>query len=273
MVEGQWPTRGATTVVYTQIYGRRLGQSLSKKSLQHSRCDPKFITSCHRALFDTSSRSFPAGYFIRDLKDYNQFARQTMSTGPCTDVAHQAFMSGAFHHNCENMLWVVYSRSATNVSETRHRSTETEITDTRPWWSELISNLSFLSKTIERVVAACFDEHVETHNLLPSRQSAYRAQHSTETAVIDVQNRIVRNIDRRGQVSVLVLLHLSSAFDTVYHAILLECWQSVLVSQESSSTGFAHTWTDGRRHSMSEHSNQQHLLFTVVYPNVESLGH
>ena len=85
-----------------------------------------------------------------------------------------------------------------------------------------ISNLSFLSKTVERVVAARFDEHVETHNLLPSRQSAYRAHHSTETAVIDVHNRIVRNVDRGGHVSVLILLDLSSAFDTVDHAILLE---------------------------------------------------
>ena len=51
-----------------------------------------------------------------------------------------------------------------------------------------ISNLSFLLKTIERVVAVCFNEHMEAYNLLPSRYSAYRAHHSTETAVIDVHN-------------------------------------------------------------------------------------
>ena len=104
-----------------------------------------------------------------------------------------------------------------------------------------ISNLSFLSKTIERVVAARFNEHVESHNLLPSRQSAYRAHHSTETAVIDVHNRIVLNVDRGGHVSVLVRLNLSSAFDPVDHSILLEVLASVLVSLESPSTGFAHT--------------------------------
>ena len=32
-----------------------------------------------------------------------------------------------------------------------------------------ISNRSFLSKTIERVVAVCFNEHVQAYNLLPSR--------------------------------------------------------------------------------------------------------
>ena len=82
--------------------------------------------------------------------------------------------------------------------------------------------MSFLSKIIERVVAARFNEHVESHNLLPSRQLVYRAHHSTETAVIDVHNRIVRNVDRGGHVSVLVLLDMSSAFDTVDHSILLE---------------------------------------------------
>jgi len=37
----------------------------------------------------------------------------------------------------------------------------------------LISNLSFISKTVERVVAARFSEHIEAEHLLPSHQSAY----------------------------------------------------------------------------------------------------
>ena len=43
-----------------------------------------------------------------------------------------------------------------------------------------ISNLTFLSKTVERVVAIRFVEHSELHKLLPHRQSAYRSSHSTE---------------------------------------------------------------------------------------------
>ena len=63
---------------------------------------------------------------------------------------------------------------------------------------------------------------MKSHNLLPSRQSAYRAHHLTEIAVINVHNRIVRNVDREGHVSVLVLTDPSSAFDTDDHSILLE---------------------------------------------------
>ena len=63
-----------------------------------------------------------------------------------------------------------------------------------------ISNLSFLSKVVERAAAARLSVHFESQQLLPSRQSAYRARHSTETANIAVHNEIVKAIHqcRRG---------------------------------------------------------------------------
>ena len=90
---------------------------------------------------------------------------------------------------------------------------------TQPSSYRPISNLSFISKTIERVVAVRFSQHVEANNLLPCRQSAYRAHHSTETAVVAVHDELVRNINA-GQVCALVLLDLSAAFDTVDHDTL-----------------------------------------------------
>jgi len=61
-----------------------------------------------------------------------------------------------------------------------------ELTSYRP-----ISNLSFISKTVERVVAARFSEHMEAEHLLPSHQSAYRAHYSTETAIAAVHDELV----------------------------------------------------------------------------------
>ena len=84
-----------------------------------------------------------------------------------------------------------------------------------------ISNLTFLLKTVERVVAIRFVEHAELHGLLPHHQSAYRSFHSTETAVLAVHNSIVRTIDS-GKLCALVLLDLSAAFDTVDHPIMLQ---------------------------------------------------
>ena len=55
---------------------------------------------------------------------------------------------------------------------------------------------------------------------MPSCQSAYRAGHSTETALDKVQFDILLNMDHQ-KVTQLVLIDLSSAFDTVDHEILL----------------------------------------------------
>src|SRR5664279_3656978 len=99
-----------------------------------------------------------------------------------------------------------------------------------------ISNLSFLSKTLERLVATRFVQHARAHRLLPSRQSSYRANHSTETAVVSVHNNIVRAIDD-GKVSLLVLLDLSAAFDTVNHDILFR-----VLENRFSLSGVALEW-------------------------------
>ena len=84
-----------------------------------------------------------------------------------------------------------------------------------------ISNLSFLSKLLERCVYQQTTEYLASNNLMPSKQSAYRPHHSTETAVLDVLSDVAAAADK-GQVTLLGLLDLSSAFDTIDHAILLE---------------------------------------------------
>ena len=83
-----------------------------------------------------------------------------------------------------------------------------------------ISNLTFLSKIIERLVVSRLSEYLNEFNLLPSVQSAYRSGHSTETAVLKVASDIWGGMDR-GKVTLLRLLDLSAAFDTVDHDILL----------------------------------------------------
>ncbi len=83
-----------------------------------------------------------------------------------------------------------------------------------------ISNLSFISKLVEKVVAIRTKQHMSTHRLYEKMQSAYREHHSTETALLRVHNDIMQAIDDKGAV-VLLLLDLSAAFDTVDHQILL----------------------------------------------------
>ena len=51
-------------------------------------------------------------------------------------------------------------------------------------------------------------------------QSAYKKFHSTETALLKVQNDILESLDN-GYATALIMLDLSAAFDTIDHQMLL----------------------------------------------------
>ena len=83
-----------------------------------------------------------------------------------------------------------------------------------------VSNLPFLSKLLERAVFIELTDHLARHTLLPDRQSAYRQNYSTETALLGLRNDMLLAADE-GHGTALVLLDLSAAFDTIDHDVLL----------------------------------------------------
>ena len=59
-----------------------------------------------------------------------------------------------------------------------------------------VSNLTFLSKILEKVVARRLFTYMSEDGLHEKMQSAYRTAHSTESALIRVQNDILRQLDK-----------------------------------------------------------------------------
>ena len=98
----------------------------------------------------------------------------------------------------------------------KRNADHTDLSNYRP-----VSNLSFLSKLIEKVVSHQLTEYLECNALFPVCQSAYRANHSTETALLRVYSDLVTESDA-GNISILALLDLSAAFDTVDYDILIQ---------------------------------------------------
>ena len=82
-----------------------------------------------------------------------------------------------------------------------------------------MTNLTFLSKVLERAVKARLSTHLQRNDLFDKYQSAYRSSHSTETALLRIVNDL-QNAADIGQVGLLVLLDLSAAFDTIDHSLL-----------------------------------------------------
>ena len=69
-----------------------------------------------------------------------------------------------------------------------------------------ISNLRFISKAIEKVAADRLNCHLTENDLHVPLQSAYKPSHGTETALLKVQDVILRSLDENNCVILLLLL-------------------------------------------------------------------
>ena len=79
-----------------------------------------------------------------------------------------------------------------------------------------VSNLPFISKVLEKCVDKRLEHYLSENKLHEGFQSAYRKFHSTNLRCNDILQSLDNNC-----VTVLVLLDLSAAFDTIDHQTLL----------------------------------------------------
>ncbi|KAI2647852.1 RNA-directed DNA polymerase from mobile element jockey [Labeo rohita] len=113
-----------------------------------------------------------------------------------------------------------------------------------------------VSKIIEKVVFNQLNNYLNSNGYLDNFQSGFRPHHSTETALIKIINDIRLNSDS-GKISVLVLLNLSAAFDTVDHNILLERLEN-WVGLSGMALNWFRSYLEGRGYyvSIGEHKSK-----------------
>ena len=84
-----------------------------------------------------------------------------------------------------------------------------------------VSNLNFVTKIIDKVIANRIRSKLAKNDLSNQYQSAYKKCHSTETALLQVENGINLNMDE-GRITALTLLDLSAAFVTLDHSSITD---------------------------------------------------
>ncbi len=133
-----------------------------------------------------------------------------------------------------------------------------------------VSLLPFIAKTLEQVVFNQVSLFLSQNNKLDPKQSGFRSGHSTETALLSVTEAL-RMAKADSKSSVLILLDLSAAFDTVNHQILLSTLSSLDI------TGIPLRWFESYLTGLSfrvaweEEVSKAHKLVTGV-PQGSVLG-
>ena len=135
-----------------------------------------------------------------------------------------------------------------------------------------VSNLSFISKLLEQVVACRLRNYKDANNLREKVQSVYRCNHRTETATLKIHSDLLMAADR-GECSILLLLDLSAAFNTVNHRILLQ-----RLHDQFGIKGHAHEWImsylmhNRCQQVMIESSLSNEVVLTLNVPQGSILG-
>ena len=88
-----------------------------------------------------------------------------------------------------------------------------------------VSNLKHLSKILECAALFQIMKHCEDNCLPPDAQSVYRSGYSCETILTKLVDKILNGMEMK-QLSMIIAMDLSAAFDTVNHEILLKTFQN-----------------------------------------------
>ena len=120
---------------------------------------------------------------------------------PITNIINYSLKEGSFP-NCFKTAYVTPILKKSNLDRNL-------LKNYRP-----VYNLSFISKLFEKVVVEQLNSYINGEGFSNVKQSAYRRLHSTETALLKIQNDNAATMDY-GKAVVLTLLDISATIDTI----------------------------------------------------------
>ena len=146
-----------------------------------------------------------------------------------------------------------------------------------------ISLLSTFSKVIEKISAKQMIEYLKITGYLDNLQSAYKQSHSTITALLNVTDDIYEALEDT-ELTFLILLDYSKAFDCANHRLILAKLQSAGFKNDSLSwiksyltdrsqkvvTGSAESGWENVINGVPQGSVLGPLLFTVLVSDISS---
>ena len=171
-------------------------------------------------------------------------------------------MNMSLQQNCFPDVW----KEAIVQSRLKKVELDASFANLRP-----VSNLAYISKLTEKAVFRQLHKHMASNNLYPTLQSAYRKNHNTESSLLKVFNDILLEMNNQN-VTLLVFLDLSAAFDTIDHNILIARLNSNLGISEPALSWFKEYLSDRSQRVSINGSISKKFIISSGVPQGRCLG-
>jgi len=133
-----------------------------------------------------------------------------------------------------------------------------------------ISLLPTFSKILERIVYNRLYQYLQTHDILTPAQYGFRKKLSTELAILEAQDRIVKCLAKK-EWCIGIFLDLSKAFDTLDHRILLSKLQHIGI-RGTTLNWFSSYLSNRKQFTSFQNTSSSYNSLTCGVPQGSILG-